>query len=263
MTVIFFKNNEIDPFLGGISRINWNLCNALLKRGAHCYFLSSTYNAMVTSDVRQQWLPNSQCAYSEENIIWLSNFIKENNVDLIINSTFDQQLVRMLDEARGGTRCRLITWVHNNIIEYGSLVGYRYESLLRKRHLGFIFRIITCNSMIYVLRLYSKHKHLATARVCYLHSDRIITTHDGNIGEFMFLLGHKDKKNKVLSIPNFVFKLKEEVTIEQKEKIVVWCGTIDFELKKQTGCLIYGDRFNQCTRIGILLLWGIASIWRI
>jgi len=232
MTVILFKNNEIVPTHGGISRINWNLCNALLESGVNCYFLSLTHNSKIASDDRQKWLPNSQCAHCEENILWLSNFIRDNNVDVIINSTFDQKLVQMLDEARKGTQCRLITWIHNNIIEYGSLVGFRKELSLRERHLGFLFRLITCNCMIYALRLFSKRKHSATAQACYQHSDRIITTHDGNIREYISLLGHKDIKNKVLSIPNFVLERKEEVTIEDKEKCLVWCGTIDFELKK-------------------------------
>ncbi len=255
MTIIFFKENEIVPYQGGISRINLNLCDALRKYGVRCFFLSSA-RKYETSYSFQLWLPNMQCVYSEENISWLSNFIAENDVDVIINSTFDQNVVKMLDDARNGTRCQLLTWIHNNFVEYGSLVGYRIEPLLKKYRLGFISRLMTCNWMISALRICAKHKHKATAKTCYQYSDRIITTHDGNIGEYIYLLGHKDTKNKVIAIPNFILQLNEEVTLEEKEKIIIWCGSIDFVLKKTDWMLEIWKKIQSTHRDWTLVIMG-------
>lgn len=232
MTILFYKENEISPNIGGVSRINFNLKCSLEKRGYACYFLSSTRNDNVIPDPCQNWLPILDDESCEENLKWLNSFIIENNVDVIINNCFDSSTARFLDQAREGTECKLVTWIHNNIVEYGSLIGYRNEVKLKSNHLVAIFKLLTSRLVISFLRLLAKKKHTATAQSCYYHSDKVITVCDGNIDEFLFLLGHKDKGGKVISIPNFIPSLEHEVYIEDKAKSVVWCGAIDFELKK-------------------------------
>lgn len=59
-----------------------------------------------------------------------------------------------------------------------------------------------------------------------------MTVCDGNISEFVFLLGHNDSDNKILSIPNFITSIAEEVHPEEKQNSVVWCGAVNFDLKK-------------------------------
>ena len=232
MTILFYKDNEIIPHAGGISRINCNLRDALVKRGHSCFFLSSTQNKSVAPDDCQHWLPDLYQVDSKENVLWLYDFIIENKVDVIINSVFDRASVQMLDEARKKTPCKLITWIHNNIVEYGSLIGYRHELSLRKKHLGFVFQLMTFRCVVNSLRLLSKRKHTSTAQMCYQCSDRVIVVCDGNIKEFLYLLGHTDAQNKVMSISNFVPTLNEEVVMVEKAYNVVWCGAVDFELKK-------------------------------
>jgi len=92
--------------------------------------------------------------------------------------------------------------------------------------------LMTSRLTVKILRYLSRKKHQETARACYDCSDRVITVCDGNIKEFLFLLGKKDNDNKVLAIPNFVTTLASEVSEDEKEKSVVWCGSVDYELKK-------------------------------
>ena len=230
--VLFFKDDEMLPHLGGISRINCNLRNALTKHGYNCVFLSSTKSENIIADKCQRWLPDLGMTYSEVNMRWLHRYIEDNKIKVIINNSFDSLSVRLLDEARRGTECILISWIHNNIVEYGSLVAYRYEKQLKDKFLYFLYVIATCGMIVRTLRYFSKCKHTSTAQEIYNRSDKILTVCDGNIKEFLFLLGKKDIKRKVLSIPNFVPQLGNEVCEEEKTKSVVWCGSVDYDLKK-------------------------------
>lgn len=231
MTILFYKENEMSPNAGGVARINCNLRDALSKRGYECIFLSSRRGEDFPSEPNQLWLPNPNEKYCEENVSWLNGYIASKNIGIIVNNCFDSAAVRFLDKARKETPCKIITWIHNNIIEYGSLVGFRSEMKLRKKHLGIIYKLLSCRPAISFLRYLVRYKHKPTAEACYLYSDKVINVCEGNIDEFIFLLGHKDKGNKVLAIPNFVPSV-EDVSVDKKINRVVWCGTVDFELKK-------------------------------
>ena len=232
MVVAFYKSNEMSPNLGGVSRINCSLYDALSQRGNKCFFISSTYNADIVSYGEQLYLPNTEEECCEGNRLWLTNLINELNINVIINNNFTAKSIIFLDEARLGTRCKVITWVHNNIVEYGSLLGFRKEKQLKDNHLGLIYHILTSKPIIKTFRFFSKIKHAPTAKLIYQRSDCVITVCDGNIGEFLYLLGHADNENKVLSIPNFVPAIDNEASYSDKEHSVVWCGAVDYSLKK-------------------------------
>lgn len=232
MKVLFYKDNEISPNMGGISRISSNLRDSLVRRGYECVYVSSRRNEHITPAPCQQWLPVLGKDVCDENVKWLHDYIVKNDVNVIINNCFVASAARFLDAARKGTNCKLITWFHNNVVEYGSLIGYRKEKLFRDKHLTLVYRLMTCRPTVKILRHLSKRKHQATAKACYECSDRVVTVCDGNIREFLFLLGQKDVENKVLAIPNFVTSLTKEVPSDEKENSVVWCGSVDYELKK-------------------------------
>ena len=256
MKILFFKNNEILPNIGGISRISSNLRDSLERRGHECVYVSSSRNAHITPDACQQWLPVLDNEMCEENVKWLHDFIVGNKIDVIINNCFVIDSARLLDASRKGTQCKIITWFHNNVVEYGSLLGYRKEKVLCDKHLMFIYRLMTFRLIIRFLRLLLKRKHQATAKVCYECSDKVVTVCDGNIREFLFLLGEKDEEKKVMAIPNFVTTLKNEVIQEEKEKSVVWCGSVDYELKKTNWMLDIWKLVQEKNSDWILIIMG-------
>lgn len=231
MTILFYEEKEMSPNAGGVSRINCNLRDSLSKKGYDCIFLSSSRDINIPSERCQLWLPNQNEEDCEENALWLHELIISNNIGIIINNCFNSSTVRFLDKARKGTQCKIITWVHNNIIEYGSLVGFRSEMKLRKMHLGIIYKLLSCRPAISSLRYLVRYKHKPTAEACYLYSDKIINVCESNIDEFVFLLGHKDKDNKILAISNFI-PTADDISEDEKANSVVWCGTVGFELKK-------------------------------
>lgn len=232
MTILFYKTNEILPFVGGVSRINYILKESLICYGYKILYLSSTKKNNIEADECQLWLPNLVNEHSQENISFLHKLLIEEKVDVIVNNEFNICSFNLLDKARQGTSCKLISWIHNNIVEYGSLVGFRYEKQLRDKHLGLLYRIITCSLTVKALRYLARQKHTATAQELYRQGDRVLTVCDGNIKEFLFLLGHQDNDKKLVSIPNFVPMMVNEVIEEEKLQSVVWCGTVDYDLKK-------------------------------
>ena len=232
MTILFYKNGGISPYLGGIARINSDFRNELVKLGHKCFYISLTTNESVVSDVCQKMLPVRESEDCKENIAWLHEFLVDNKADVIINNYFEKPVIHLLNEARQGTNCKIITWIHNSEVEFGSLMGYYHEMRLKKNHLTILYTLLTLKPVVKLLRYHIRRKRKSTTELCYSCSDRIVTVFDGNVDEFLFFLGHKDIDNKVLSIPNFVATPEEEIFIAEKEKSVVWCGVVECGRKK-------------------------------
>ena len=230
--IILFNQDEMTPTIGGIARINCNLHDALKKKGVNCILLSAEHQEGFKPYCTQFHLPDSKECDSAKNVGWLHQFIEDEDISVIINSDFRISSIKLLDTARQGTNCKIISWIHNNVVEYGSLVGFRKEKELKEKHLGILFSLLTTRFALTTFRLLAKRKHSGTANEIYKRSDRVMTVCDGNISEFVFLLGHNDSDNKILSIPNFITSIAEEVHPEEKQNSVVWCGAVNFDLKK-------------------------------
>ena len=256
LNVLFYKQDEMSPTFGGIARVNCNLYDSLTANGVNCFFLSVEHKETYTPYCKQLYLPEPFRCNSEKNIEWLHVFLIENDISFIINNDYDIDAVNLLDKARIETKCRIISWIHNNIVEYGSLVGYRYEKKLKDKHLDLVYSLITSKMVVRLFRYFAKRKHTTTAQEIYNRSDRVITVCDGNIEEFIFLLGHKDYVNKILSIPNFIPDLFSKANVEEKQKNIVWCGTVDFDLKKTNWMLKIWRKVQAENRDWTLTIMG-------
>ena len=232
MKVLIYKSNEISPSLGGISRINYNLKKALQSLGIEVVYLSSKRLPNIKPDRIQRWLPDTATENTKDNLVFLHQLIVDESIGVIINNNFSITSICFLDAARQGTNAKIISWIHNNFVEYASKVGYRHEKLLTKKGLTTVYKLITSKLSLKILRSFAAKKHRKTAKSLYDHSDRVVTVCKGNVGEFTFMLGSPDTQNKIVPISNFIPSLTDKTKTPKKENIVVWCGTIDFELKK-------------------------------
>lgn len=230
MTILFFKDAEISPFLGGIARINYTLSKSLEALGYRVIYMGVGKRSTDEDLINQHWLPDKSNLLSPTNISYLHDFIHNESVDIIINSYFDKRAFCLINKSREGTAAKIIFWFHNNIIEYASLWGYRNEKKLLDRNLSLLYKLATNRLVVKILRFIGSLKHRSLTHVAYDTSDKIVVVSKGNINEFLFVLGRKDYSQKVISINNYVPPITE-CQFEKKNN-VVWCGAINFDLKK-------------------------------
>lgn len=232
MIILFYKTKEILPFVGGIARINYSLKESLVSYGHKCIFMSATRCKDITPDECQLWLPNTIKENSGENIVFLHRFFIKEKIDIIINNEFSENSFQLLDKAKQDTNTKLVSWIHNNILEYSSRYGYRKEMILRHKHMFILYKIITSRLCEKVIRYLAKRKYHKIANLLYDRSDKVVVVSDGNEKEFLDLLGNKDYKKKICPINNFIIPDKNTCSLSEKKQIIIWCGQVDFYLKK-------------------------------
>lgn len=230
-TILLFKDNEILPNAGGIARMNYSLRIALEKYDYRIIYLAAKKTTCVPSETIQYYLPDQSILSSEDNILFIIELIKNESVEVIINNWFSIEAIKLLGAIKEVNDVNIISWIHNNTVEYTSLFGYRKERLLKKYHLYFLYKILTSHLTIQMLRYYGRYKYNNIAKELYEISNRVVTVCEGNAREFKFLLNAPDFHNKIRVISNFISNRTKD-PIEEKEKIVVWCGAVNFELKK-------------------------------
>lgn len=232
MTILFYKTKEIQPFLGGVARINYSLKESLAYYGHKCFFLSATKSENIEFDECQLWLPNTITEKTEENILFINHFLQNEKVDIIVNNEINEDSFDLLNKAKQGTNTKLITWIHNNILEYSFRYGYRKEFVLRRKHMVVLYKILTSRFCENVFRYMAKLKYNKIANIIYDKSDKVVVVSDGNEKELLYLLGKKDINNKICSINNFIIPDKNVCSLAEKKHTIVWCGQVDFHLKK-------------------------------
>lgn len=230
-TILLFKDNEILPNAGGIARMNYSLRIALEKYDYRIIYLAAKKTTCVPSETIQYYLPDQSILSSEDNILFIIELIKNESVEVIINNWFSIEAIKLLGAIKKVNDVNIISWIHNNTVEYTSLFGYRKERFLKKYHLYFLYKILTSHLTIQMLRYYGRYKYNNIAKELYEISNRVVTVCEGNAREFKFLLNAPDFHNKIRVISNFISNRTKD-PIEEKEKIVVWCGAVNFELKK-------------------------------
>lgn len=85
MNIVFFHSNGIVPTLGGISRITAILGALFVDKGNNVWYIGAQDKHKGQKYCSwQSFLPSSKL-FADENIRYIVNFIKEHQVDVIIN----------------------------------------------------------------------------------------------------------------------------------------------------------------------------------
>lgn len=235
MNIVFFHGNGILPNFGGISRITDILGNLFVSKGNNVWYIGAQDKHKGQNySVRQKFLPSADL-FSEENLKYITSFVKENKVDAIINQcALDPNSAKFLALCREKAPFLLVSCFHNSILTPILNGAYQKEYLLKRRGLGWLFYLMnTCIVRFLMTKAYIlKHRkrYLSTVN----NSDCVVVLCDGQIPELYRMCGLKSSK-KVYVIPNAI-----DINVhssENKEKIVLWVGTFDYSVKRPDNML--------------------------
>lgn len=89
MNILFANTQEFNPEIGGVERVTDTLTKRFLKREDMCvYFIAafkSPYSKEYKPATKQYFLPNSLDVLSEENVVFFSDLVTDNDISVIIN----------------------------------------------------------------------------------------------------------------------------------------------------------------------------------
>ena len=227
--ILFLYSNIIDPIRGGIESVTYELAKYFSSKGYLCYYL--TLNNTSNNDDKQFYLPDSSLFLNEKNKEFLIDFIKEKNINILINQGgFDKECCQLAYIAKE-YGVKLISCIHNSLLDRIRNFEVSYYNQFKRRNLHFLLKYTRnsfVKSILYSMYRFKYHKHFKILHEC---SDLVVLLSDSFKQDLSFFIG--DLSHKVRSMPNPIpAKIYETESNTLKEKIILFVGRMDMQQKK-------------------------------
>lgn len=236
MNILFVTHRNVDPLIGGIERVTYDLATELVQRGVSCY------SAYLKSFERESNIVNiftDSKKISEDNIREdFSNIISKKHIHFVIAQGADwnvTSIIRDISEAvRSAESCKLIFMFHN-------MPGFEFTKMNTK---VLLHRILNGQSLVYNLK-YMLFQTLGTVarkaihskiekkyRIPYQLSDKVVVLTE-KFREKYARYANVPCDDKICSIPNILpYKQKYDKKSGEKQKEVLWVGRFDDRHKR-------------------------------
>lgn len=230
MNILFLIDRY--PGFGGIETVTTVLANYFLKLDYKVAIISRIQeNEEILEKLDTQVLlfrfPNKQNKISSENETYLKHVINEFQPNFLINQESYSSLFKLLIDIKNEISCKIITVEHNSPdARYKMLVNY-----IENEKLEFNIKSILKKLLFPVLFWKCLYRERKYHRQAYKLSDDYILLSKQFIPIFKKIGGFKNIK-KIQVIENPITVEPEIVSIENKEKIVLYVGRLDYGHKR-------------------------------
>lgn len=114
--ILFYYISEISPLSGGVERVVATQYQKLTDRGYQIYTIYGIKLNCTDCIPKQYQLPIPDRLHAKENILFIQNFIQNNNISLVLNfaALFNKGSVCVV-EACKGTNVPIISVIHNTM----------------------------------------------------------------------------------------------------------------------------------------------------
>jgi glycosyltransferase involved in cell wall biosynthesis len=221
-----------------------------MQQGFYVRFINHISNSDLRySDILgipQLVFPNSKSIDCLENFAYFVENIRENKIDIILNQFADsEELTRLCAKVKKETGVKLISTLHfsithlNDIAKEMFFVKYRLGS----NPINYLRDVLLWG--YYWLRNRRKiaKENRRKLLEAYLCSDKVMLLSENYIPLFEKAVGIKDKAKKLVAINNPSIQL--ERVVSEKEKRVLWCGRVEFGVKRVDRMMRIWKRVSQ------------------
>ena len=228
--ILFFTKFRIDANKGGVQRITETLAIEFLKRGYGVYYLALAEGTEeVINGVRQFYIPEPSTLTCNKNAAFFRDLLEKLQISVIINQTgINPSALSLIEESIDHSKAIHISVYHNSV----TAVLRNYENIIRGNFGNkFWFRIVDNRFMWFLMKSYSRRKHIKHFQNSITLSDRFVLYFSLFEREIIDL-GVKYDSLKVVDIPNPVpFKVVEGVE-RKKENRLVFVGRLNYQQKR-------------------------------
>lgn len=222
-TILFIYPTPFNPQVGGVERVTDLLAKKLKQCGYKVFYLHHVHkDSLMGYDFPAPvfFFPQSDY-HSQENVAFYHSFLKEHNVDIVINQCglFEDSLLYL---NIGNNKCKTISVLHSNpILNYEHLAS---EELVLKKKTGVDILKLIARFMIYPRiknnYLCSRINHF---RYLFGYSDRVVLLSSSH-KKILDKYGVKYEESKVDVIPN---PLSFEIKSCPKKKQLLYVGRLE------------------------------------
>lgn len=208
MNIAFFTFNEINPFIGGIEKVTYNLTNFFRQRGINVY----TFSLNGTEKQWQFILPKTDCRQAICD--YIDRKVKEHNIQIIIDQygTADYMLHGNLH-----SDVKIIRCIHYNFIE-----RHISECLLKTLSLSRL-RYSFLNVLFWLNTPRRRYREMANLKRWVKGVDRLVFLSPSYFDFFP----DQRYRHKLRAIPNAVtLQQAGEAALADKENVLLFCGRL-------------------------------------
>lgn len=226
MNILFLYTQIIIPERGGVERVTSTLSDYFASRGHNVYFIAKSEERSV--DVRQFYLPNSEVYESLENKMFFLSFLKEKEIDVVIN-----QGALLSDISRFAAYAKLenikvVSVIHNSLLSVIDNIFEIYALKFQRWYFAWIKVLMITKPAKYILKklyILKKRKHYIEL----LNNSEAVLVLSRSFKDELIQIVGKNVTN-VLSIPNPIVLPDSMNTI--KENLILYVGRINIFQKK-------------------------------
>lgn len=235
---ILITNIDGNPqFIGGVKRVSSILGNEWKKGWDVVQFMTYLSGSDLRFDniegIVQCFLPNNSVIDCSENIAYFVEYVRENKIDIILHQFADsEELTRLCAKVKKETGVKLISTLHfsithlNDIAREMFFVKYR----LGNNPINYLRDLLLWGNYWLRNRRKISKENRRKLLEAYLCSDKVMLLSENYIPLFEKAVGIKDEEKKLVVINNPSILL--ERVISGKEKRVLWCGRVEFGMKR-------------------------------
>lgn len=242
-------NVDCNPqFIGGIKRVCVSLDKQWIQHGLTVCFVcvgDSEKRFNTVAGIPQVHLPEHTDILSEANKSYLLQLVKERNIDVLFNPFMDcKEATRLCSEVRKSCNVKLVTAWHFSPTHFIDIVDNSFFIHYKK---GNTLKRYLIDSLLWIKwKLSSRKKVQETWNKyfdeCIKNSDDVVFLSNRYIPVVDRMIGYHS--NKVLAINNPNSFEKEDISSSKKEKIVLWCGRLGYDMKRTDRMLSIWKQVN-------------------
>lgn len=229
MNILFIYKNGVLPHIGGIANITLSLAEMLRKEGHKVWYLGLFKCEACSYDENQLFFPSYKDG--KENFDYLFDICKNKQIDIVINQIplYDSCIVHYLNEIRRKCNLMVLSCLHTPITSQIENLYFRKEYELSKGIKRLLLWLLSFQLVIDFIFFFYKRKYKQRYLSIINESDETIVLCKGMMDQLVKMTDVSET-SKIKIIPNFVQNKKTINT--QKENIIIWCGLVDFDIKR-------------------------------
>ncbi len=260
-------NIDTNPeFIGGIQRVSTMLGN-IWQKNHNIHFITFTSSPLKRPNkagILQHFFLNDKNLYCEENLKFFEKFVKDNNIQIILNQhAEDVEMVQLCKDVKEYTNVKLISELHFAITHKTDIISQSFFIGLKK---GNILKRFFIDSALwikyYLLTKYKiKKQEQAHFRNVYESSDLTVLLARGFIPQFCKKIGVSiNDMSKLVAINNPIQIVPDSKCIEKKEKLIIWCGRLEYGQKRLDRMLKLWSKFYRANLDWKLVVLGSGDV---
>lgn len=237
MNILIINVDGNPQYIGGIKRVCVSLAKQWIQLDLTVYFVcigDSEKRFNTVAGIPQVHLPEPTDILSEENKGYLLQLVNERNIDILFNPFMDcKEATRLCFDVSKSCNVKLVTAWHFSPTHFIDVVDNSF--FIRYKN-GNTLRRYLIDSLLWIKwKLLNRQKTQQTWSKyfdeCIKNSNAVVFLSNRFLPIVDKMVGYHSNKVLAINNPN---SFEEGVTVDciKKEKIVLWCGRLGYDMKR-------------------------------